>query len=83
MRINGFRNADLRQAVFGKDGDKHLIRKRSGQISRKLALLRAHGLIRRVPRTRRWMLTDEGKSITTLLAATANASVPALLKNVA
>jgi hypothetical protein len=81
--INGFRNADIRQAVFGKDGDKRLTRKRSGQISRKLALLRAHGLIRRVPRTRRWMLTDEGKSITTLLAATAHASVPTLLKNAA
>jgi hypothetical protein len=78
--INGFRNADIREELFGSDGDKKLARRRSGQISRKLALLKAHGLIKRAPRTRRWMLSDLGKSVTTLLAATRNASAPALAK---
>lgn len=77
--INGFRNKDIRQKLFGADGDKRQTRKRSGQASRRLALLNAHGLIRRVPRTRRWMLTDEGKSVTTLLAAAANASASQLV----
>jgi hypothetical protein len=78
--INGFRNADIRQALFGHDGNQRLARQRAGQISRQLALLRAHGLIHRVPRTRRWMLTDQGKSVTTLLSATANASAPKLIQ---
>jgi hypothetical protein len=78
--LNGFRNGDIREALFGKDGDRRQARRRSGQISRRLGLLKAHGLIRRVPRTRRWMLTDEGKSVTTLLAAAGNASATALMK---
>ena len=78
--INGFRNGDIREALFGRDGDKNQARRRSGQVSRRLALLRAHGLIRRVPRTRRWMLSDAGKSVTTLLSAAENASAPELMK---
>ncbi len=81
--INGFRNGDIREALFGSDGDKQTTRRRSGRISRKLALLKAHGLIRRVPRTRRWMLSDSGKCVTTLLSAANNASVPALIKIIA
>ena len=78
--INGFRNRDIRQVVFGADGDKRQTRQRSGQISRRLALLRAHGLIRKVPRTRRWMLSDQGQRVTTLLCAAANAAASELLK---
>jgi hypothetical protein len=78
--INGFTNADIRHILFGQDAGKNQARKRAGQISRKLAMLRAHGLIRRVPRTRRWMLTTEGQAVTTLLSATANASANALAK---
>jgi hypothetical protein len=78
--VNGFRNGDVRAALFGADGDKRTARRRAGQVGRRLALLRAHGLIRRVPKTRRWMLTDAGRLVTTLLAAANNASVPELLK---
>jgi hypothetical protein len=78
--INGFRNADIRQALFGADSDPTLSRRRAGQVSRRLAMLRAHGLIRRVPRTRRWQLTEEGKRVTTLLSAAAGASAPDLIK---
>ena len=39
-------------------------------VTRKLRLLRAHGLIKKVPKTHRWVLTDRGtETITTLLAA--------------
>jgi hypothetical protein len=78
--INGFRNENIRHSLFGKDGDKCQTRKRSGQVSRRLALLKAHGLIRRVPKTRRWMLTEEGTSVTTLISAAANASAPDLVR---
>jgi hypothetical protein len=80
LALNGLRNGDIRKALFGPDTDPRQTRRRSGQISRKLALLHAHGLIRKVPRTRRWMLSDLGQSVTTLLSAAANASAPQLLK---
>ena len=42
-------------------------------------MLHAHGLIKKVPRTRRWLLTDKGREATTLLAAANNASAKQLL----
>jgi hypothetical protein len=78
--INGFRNGDIRVALFGAAANKAQQRKHAGQTSRRLAMLRAHGLIRRVPRTRRWMLSEQGQRVTTILAATRNASVPDLMK---
>lgn len=80
--INGFRNADIRQTLFGVAAKKEQ-RKQSGRVSRKFGLLKAHGLIRRVPRTRRWMLTEAGQQVATLLAAARSASAPALLKTAA
>jgi hypothetical protein len=81
--INGFRNGDIRTRLFGADGDEQQTRRRCGQVSRKLALLRAHGLIRRVPRTRRWMLTNKGGLAATLLAAAKNASAQELMAKAA
>jgi hypothetical protein len=78
--VNGFRNADIRRELFGPDAaDAKENRSRGGRVTRRLALLRAHGLVRRVPRTRRWLLTDKGRRITTLLSAARQASAAKLL----
>lgn len=78
--LNGFRNRDIRVILFGADpSDKPTRRRRCGQVSRRLAMLKAHGLIRRVPRTRRWMLSERGSKVATLLAAAKNASAQQLL----
>ena len=69
--INGFRNRDL-QAIFFPLAAKSQqdAGRRSGWVSRKLRLLRAHGLIRRVTGTHRYQLTTAGrKSITAILTA--------------
>ena len=69
--INGFGNQDIRQIVLGTDpANASERKKRSGQITRKLALLHAHGLIKKVPRTRRWLITEKGRQIASLLQAT-------------
>ena len=69
--LNGFRNADIRQMLLGDDpADPQERKRRSGQITRKLGLLHAHGLVKKVPRTRRWLLTDKGRTIANLLQAT-------------
>lgn len=84
--INGFTNADLRQLLLGKDDAKADVkerRRRSGMISRKLALLRAHGLLHRVNRTRRWMLTAAGRRTTTLLCIAKSESAQQMLQKAA
>lgn len=78
--LNGFRNGQIRVALFGPDGsDPAQVRRRSGQVTRKLGLLHAHGLIKKVPRSRRWLLTDKGREVTTLLSAANQASAKELL----
>src|SRR5262245_28556242 len=71
--ITGFRNRDLRQCLFGdrsKDAAAH--RRQSARVSRLLALLRAHGLIQKIPKTHRYQVTLKGReSIAAILAARA------------
>jgi len=82
--INGFRNRDIRVLLMGPEPQRvEEARRRSGRISRKLALLRAHGLIRRVPKTRRWMLTNKGQQVVTLLSAAKAASARQLMEKAA
>jgi hypothetical protein len=70
--INGFRNRDIRQDIFCDiDSSDKLARKRaSGKTTRRLMLLRAHGLIRKVPKTHRYLLTRKGhRTISALILA--------------
>jgi predicted transcriptional regulator len=53
-------------------------RQRSGAISRKLRMLRAHGLIQKVPRTHRYQVTAEARSILTTVLTTARTSLQQL-----
>lgn len=77
--LNGFRNRDLRQAMLGDDpADDTERRRRSAAISRKLRLLRAHGLIKKVPRTTRYQLTKRGRQIVTAVIAAQNTPVTRL-----
>ena len=78
--INGFRNRDVRELLLGTDDPKDIAarRRRSGQVTRKLRLLRAHGVIRKVPRTHRYLLTDKGKTLVTLLSAAKDADTKRL-----
>jgi hypothetical protein len=69
--INGLRNRDIRRLLYPTEPqDQAEDRRRSAAISRKLRLLRAHGLIRKVPKTHRYIVSPHGrKAITALLAA--------------
>ena len=69
--INGMRNRDLCRLLFAAPANSpQEQRQRSASISRKLRLLRAHGLLKKVPRTHRYQLTELGrKAITALLSA--------------
>jgi len=71
--INGFRNRDLRTLPYGpKSTDPSTARRQSAAITRKLRLLRGHGLIQKVQKTHRYVLTQEGTlAMTALLTARA------------
>jgi len=68
--VTGFRNRDLRIALYGQTESSEERRREAARISRKLAMLRAHGLIKKIPRTHRYVLTnDGGTAIAAILAA--------------
>lgn len=69
--LNGFRNRDLRPLLYGTAStDAAILRRQAAAVTRQLRLLRAHGLIRKVPRTHRYMVSEKGRiAITALLAA--------------
>lgn len=71
--LNGFRNRDLRIRLYhSTTTDKKEVRRQSAAISRKLRMLRAHGLIQKVQKTNRYLLTQHGtQAITALLSARA------------
>lgn len=74
--INGFRNRDLQKLLYGAEAESPVERRRrSAAISRKLRLLRAHGLIQKVPRTHRYQVTETARTILNAVLTTATASV--------
>jgi hypothetical protein len=81
--IGGMRNRDVREALYGVDGkDAAETKRRSAATSRKLALLRAHGLIKKIRGTHRYTLTDNGREVITAILAAA-AATPAMLNKAA
>lgn len=58
--INGFRNRDIGKNIFPGIRDA---KKLSSKTSRTLKKLRQHGLIRKVPRSRRYHVTSKGRRI--------------------
>jgi len=67
--LQGFRNRDLRAALYGESDDPQERRRQSAALTRKLAILKAHGLIVKVPHSHRYHLSASGRRITTILSA--------------
>jgi len=77
--LNGFRNRDVRQSLHGPNGDVTTRRRQMGRVGRQLALLRAHGLIRKVSRTHRYLVTEKGRRVITALLAARRANTEQLI----
>jgi hypothetical protein len=74
--LNGFRNRDLQRLCFAQPpATPTEARRRSASVSRKLRLLRAHGLIYKVAGTHRYHLTQAGRVTTTAILAALHSSV--------
>ena len=79
----GFRNRDLRGRLHPPPKTDLEKRRLSGKVSRQLRLLRAHGIIWKIPKTHRYQLTDRGRLLTAALRATRDASLKQLLREAA
>lgn len=77
--LKGFRNREIRSLLFGKSKSAKKRRSQAAKISRRLALLHAHGLIAKVSHTYRWQLTDKGRRIITALLAARQADTDKLI----
>ena len=64
FNINGFRNKDISNLFYPNVTLIEKEKKRiSGKITRKFRMLRAHHLIKKVPHTYRYILTEKGRAI--------------------
>ncbi len=81
--LNGLRNRDLQRLYFAQaPATPDQARCRSAWVTRKLRLLRAHGLIYKITHTHRYQLTKAGRAITTAIL-TALHSTPRQLATIA
>ena len=77
--VEGLRNADVRAVLFDRPARTDQERQRhSAAASRRLRLLRAHGLIRKVPGRHRYVATARGREAATALLAAQHADVTKL-----
>lgn len=81
----GFQNRDLRCLLYPtpKIRSKAEERRLSAKVGRKLRLLRAHGLIRKLPKSHRYRLTNKGHLLTAALFAARQATIKQLLAQAA
>lgn len=77
--VSGFRNRDVRAALNPGRAGQDEIRRQSGRVTRALARLRAHGLIRKISGTHRYQVSAGGRPIVTALLAARQADVEKLL----
>jgi len=79
--IAGFSNKEIRkiireQGLYKQKTDKQL----SGTVSRLLRILRNHGLFRKLPKQNRYLLTSQGRQITSAIQIALSASVEDFVK---
>jgi hypothetical protein len=80
--ISGLRNRDLRQVLYGADdaATSEEVRRRAGRVTRQLRLLRAHGLLQKVPHTHRYQVTAKGREILTAILTARHTPIAQLAK---
>jgi hypothetical protein len=78
--LAGLRNRDLRGLLHPAKSTAAQQRQQAAKITRQLALLRAHGLLKKVGGTHRWLLTDQGRRLITALLAARQADIDQLTK---
>jgi hypothetical protein len=79
--LNGLRNRDLRPLLYpAQAASAAEERRRSAAVTRQLRLLRAHGLLHKVAKTHRYVVSEAGRRAITALLAARNASADELTR---
>ena len=83
-RLHGFRNRDVAQHLYGPEPtDRNRKRQRTARVSRLLQLLRAHGLIAKIPHANRYRTTAKGEAIMDAAIYVRYKAFPKELKSIA
>jgi len=78
--IKGFRNADLRAILYPSAKTKADVRRHSARVTRQLRLLRAHGIIQKIPKTHRYVMSKHGRQLSCAIIAARHAVTAELTK---
>jgi hypothetical protein len=78
--LNGFRNKDLCRWLYPKaeDADPSAHRKYAGRTTRRIKLLRVHGLVRKVAKENRYVLTAKGQKFACALMSASAVDIKGL-----
>lgn len=82
--VHGLRHRDLVALLSERPArDAAERRRRSARVTRQLRLLRAHGLLHKVPKSHRYLVSPEGRKAITALLAARDANTDCLTTNAA
>ena len=78
--IRGFRNAEIRRLLYPEAKTEEAKRRYMGRVTRLIGLLRAHRLLRKVPKTRLYRVTSKGHRVMSTSLTFRHADIPLLSK---
>jgi len=82
--VNGLRNRDVAEALYGETpADPAEQKRRSARVSRLLRLLRAHGILKKVPKTHRYLVCVQARAAILAVLAARHANPDELTKQAA
>jgi len=82
--VSGLRNRDLVAMLYAQPArTKQEQRRRAARVTRLIRLLRAHGILQKVPKTHRYQVSTEARKTVTALLAARNANADFLTSNAA
>lgn len=81
--IASFRNRHVREALLGPAVDEAVAKRHAARVTRLLNRLHAHGYIAKIPRTRRWRVTDLGRAAMSAVIDVRENAFPAAFAKVA
>jgi hypothetical protein len=82
--VNGLRNRDLVDLLYAKPPvNAQERRRRSARVTRQIRMLRGHGVLHKVPKTHRYVVSETGRKAITSVLAARDANAEFLMSNAA
>ena len=81
--VRGFRNTDIREALYGSTEDAGERRRQSTAVGRMLKRLHVRGLIVKVPHSRRWNVSRKGHQVLGAVVQLYHHGIPAAVDRAA